>query len=164
MPVPPSSVREFQMAEIEHFVDPKDKDHPKFDSVANLRPWLFPTESQLGNGKMVNPTLGEAVASGMIANQTLAYFMGRTYLFLQKVGIKHDGLRFRQHLRTEMAHYATDCWDAEILMSSGWIECVGHADRACFDLKVHMAKTKTKMMASKRVRVACVSRGSVEAS
>ena len=35
------------------------------------------------------------------------------------MGIKPAGLRFRQHLRTEMAHYACDCWDAEILMSSG---------------------------------------------
>ena len=29
-----------------------------------------------------------------------------------------------------------DCWDAEIKLSYGWTECVGIADRACFDLKV----------------------------
>ena len=145
-------VREFQMAEIEHFVDPTDKSHPKFANVSQLRPWLFPVTNQLGDGKMVDPTLGEAVAAGVIDNETLAYFMARTYQFLIKVGIKHDGLRFRQHLKTEMAHYATDCWDAEILMSAGWVECVGHADRACYDLKVHMAKTKVKMEATKRVR------------
>jgi len=29
-------VREFTMAEIEHFIDPRDKSHPKFDSVSNL--------------------------------------------------------------------------------------------------------------------------------
>jgi glycyl-tRNA synthetase len=33
-----------------------------------------------------------------------------------------------------MAHYATDCWDLEIKVSSGWIECVGHADRSAYDL------------------------------
>lgn len=38
-------------------------------------------------------------------------------------------MRFRQHLSTEMAHYAADCWDMEILVSYGWTECVGHADR-----------------------------------
>ena len=26
-------------------------------------------------------------------------------------------LRFRQHMSNEMAHYACDCWDAEILTS-----------------------------------------------
>lgn len=66
------------MAEIEHFVDPTDKSHRKFAGVANLRPWLFPITNQLGDGKMVDPTLGEAVTSGVINNETLAYFMART--------------------------------------------------------------------------------------
>lgn len=26
-------------------------------------------------------------------------------------------LRFRQHMVNEMAHYASDCWDAELLTS-----------------------------------------------
>jgi glycyl-tRNA synthetase len=30
-------VREFQMAEIEHFVDPEDKSHPKFDLVGDMK-------------------------------------------------------------------------------------------------------------------------------
>jgi hypothetical protein len=33
--------------------------------------------------------------------------MARTQLFLLSVGIREDRLRFRQHLKTEMAHYAT---------------------------------------------------------
>ena len=36
-----------------------------------------------------------------------------------------------------MAHYATDCWDAEIEGSYGWIECVGIAHRGCYDLESH---------------------------
>lgn len=143
-------VREFCMAEIEHFVDPEDKEHPKFGNVADVKPKLFPNTNQLGDGKMVEMTFGEAVEKGIIANTTLAYFMGRTYLFLRKVGIKHEGLRFRQHLKTEMAHYASDCWDAEVLMSSGWVECVGHADRAAFDLTNHSEATNTPMVASRR--------------
>ena len=46
-------------------------------------------------------------------------------------------MRFRQHLSTEMAHYAADCWDMEIKTSYGWIECVGLADRSAFDLHGH---------------------------
>lgn len=30
-------------------------------------------------------SLGEAVSKGIIANETLAYFIGRTYLFAQRV-------------------------------------------------------------------------------
>jgi len=39
--------------------------------------------------------LEEAVATKLINNETLAYFMGRTYLFLVSVGINPDNLRFR---------------------------------------------------------------------
>jgi glycyl-tRNA synthetase len=35
-------VREFCMAEIEHFVDPEDKNHPKFQAVAHKHVVLFP--------------------------------------------------------------------------------------------------------------------------
>lgn len=34
-----------------------------------------------------------------------------------------------------MAHYACDCWDAEIETSLGWVESVGIANRSAFDLK-----------------------------
>ena len=45
-------------------------------------------------------------------------------------------VRFRQHLQHEMAHYAEDCWDAEVDCTYGWVECVGLADRSAFDLRV----------------------------
>ncbi len=107
-------VREFTLAEIEHFVNPADKRHPKFPSVANLVLTLYPRENQTGTKQMVQMTIGQAVSSGTVANETLGYFIARTYLFLLAAGIKQERLRFRQHLRDEMAHYATDCWDAEI--------------------------------------------------
>ncbi|KAK6153860.1 hypothetical protein DH2020_013499 [Rehmannia glutinosa] len=79
-------VREFTLAEIEHFVDPEDKAH-----------------------------------------------LSR--------------LRFRQHLANEMAHYAADCWDAEIESSYGWIECVGIADRSAYDLHAHADKSGVPLVA-----------------
>ena len=53
--------------------------------------------------------MGEAVKEGVVNNETLGYFMARTYLFLLRVGIAPEKMRFRQHLLTEMAHYASDC-------------------------------------------------------
>lgn len=116
------------------------QDHPKFSEVAEVAPLLYSRELQMGEEKKAHPmTLGEAVAKGIIANETLGYFISRTYLFLQKIGVDTERLRFRQHLVNEMAHYAEDCWDAEIECSYGWIECVGLADRSAFDLKVRQA-------------------------
>ena len=136
-------VREFTQAEIEHFCNPEDKSHPKFASVADLTPLLFSRELQMGAEKVAKPmSLKEAVEKKVIANETLAYFIGRTHLFMLAVGIDPARLRFRQHLVHEMAHYAEDCWDAEVHCSYGWIECAGLADRSAFDLTAHAAKSK----------------------
>lgn len=75
--------------------------------------------------------------------------MGRTYQFLTEAGISEEALRFRQHMSNEMAHYAKDCWDAEVLTSYGWIECVGHADRAAYDLNAHANDAKVSLQASR---------------
>jgi glycyl-tRNA synthetase len=136
------------MGEIEHFVNPDDKSHPNFPSVANKELVLFGRDDQLGSGKTKTITIGEAVSSGLVNNETLGYFMARTQLYMEKIGMDPERLRFRQHLATEMAHYAADCWDLEIKSSYGWVECVGHADRACYDLDVHAKATKTPMVAT----------------
>uniref|UniRef100_A0A4W6DCN8 Glycine--tRNA ligase n=1 Tax=Lates calcarifer TaxID=8187 RepID=A0A4W6DCN8_LATCA len=106
-------VREFTMAEIEHFVDPTEKVHPKFSSVADLDIILYSSKAQTSGQSAQIMRLGDAVEQGVINNSVLGYFIGRIYLYLTKVGIAKDKLRFRQHMDNEMAHYACDCWDAE---------------------------------------------------
>lgn len=54
-----------------------------------------------------------SLVQGVINNSVLGYFIGRIYLYLMKVGVSPEKLRFRQHMENEMAHYACDCWDAE---------------------------------------------------
>ncbi|GME74452.1 unnamed protein product [Ambrosiozyma monospora] len=139
-------VREFLMAEIEHFVDPEDKSHPSFVTVKDIKLTFLPKEVQeSGSTKVVETTIGEAVKSGMVDNETLGYFIARIFLFLTKIGVDPKKLRFRQHMANEMAHYAQDCWDAELQTSYGWIECVGCADRSAYDLTVHAARTKERL-------------------
>ncbi|KAK6165519.1 hypothetical protein SNE40_022434 [Patella caerulea] len=144
-------VREFTMAEIEHFCDPDDKSHPKFENVADLKVMLYSACSQMDGKSAEAWTIGEAVGKKLIANQTLGYFMARIYLFLIKVGVDPKRLRFRQHLSNEMAHYACDCWDAEMKTSYGWIECVGCADRSCYDLTQHTEATGVKLVAERKL-------------
>jgi len=112
---------------------------------------MLPSPIQLAGQEMIKKTLGDAVKEGTIANETLAYFIGRTALFLLKAGIKKEHMRFRQHLPTEMAHYACDCWDAEIEVSTGWMETVGIADRSAYDLTVHSEKTKVALEAQDKL-------------
>lgn len=140
-------VREFTMAEIEHFLDPTDKSHPKFENVSSQRVTLYPSEHQIEGKPAENITLEDAVNQKIVSSQTMGYFLGRVYLFLMKVGADPSKVRFRQHMFNEMAHYACDCWDAELLTSYGWIECVGCADRACYDLSVHTKATGERLVA-----------------
>lgn len=136
-------VREFLMAEVEHYVDPEGgKKHPRFHEVKDLELSFLSREIQLeGSTEVQRRTIGEAVSSKLVDNETLGYFIARIQLFLLKIGVDETKLRFRQHMMNEMAHYAADCWDAELLTSYGWIECVGCADRSAFDLTVHRNKT-----------------------
>jgi glycyl-tRNA synthetase len=144
-------VREFTQAEIEHFVHPDHKDHARFDEVKDVGLSLFSRDAQLGAVKKPFPmSVGDAVEKGIIANQTLGYFVARTQLFLEKIGINPAKLRFRQHLQHEMAHYAEDCWDAEIESTYGWVECVGLADRSAYDLKAHSVASKVELTAHER--------------
>lgn len=136
-------VREFLMAEIEHFVDPEGgKKHSRFDEVKDVELVLLDRKVQLeGRTDVKRLKIGEAVSSGLVDSESLGYFIARIHLFLKRIGIDQDKVRFRQHMANEMAHYAADCWDAELLTSFGWIECVGCADRSAYDLTVHSKKT-----------------------
>ncbi|XP_073344510.1 glycine--tRNA ligase [Pagrus major] len=145
-------VREFTMAEIEHFVDPNEKVHPKFSNLADLEIMLYSSKAQTSGQSAQIMRLGDAVEQGVINNSVLGYFIGRIYLYLIKVGLSKDKVRFRQHMENEMAHYACDCWDAESKTSYGWIEIVGCADRACYDLSCHSRATKVPLVAEKPLK------------
>lgn len=145
-------VREFTMAEIEHYVHPERKQHGRFHEVAAMELNFLPrTVQQEGSAQTVRLTIGAAVASKLVNNETLGYYLARVAQFLLKIGIDGDRLRFRQHMANEMAHYASDCWDAEIQSSYGWVECVGCADRACFDLSQHSQVTGERLVARERL-------------
>lgn len=137
-------LREFTLAELEVFVAPGDKNsHPKFDTVADKKMRLIPASSTTN---YEDKSIGEAVRSEIIANEYLGYHIAKVDEFLEGLGIPGAKLRFRQHQRDEMAHYATDCWDAEFISDRyGWMEIVGVADRGDYDLKAHASSSNTDM-------------------
>jgi len=141
------------MAEIEHYVDPEGgKKHSRFHEVADVELVLLNRHTQLaGKTHVEKVAIGKAVADGIVDNETLGYFLARIHLFLKKIGVDQSKIRFRQHMANEMAHYAADCWDAELQTSYGWIECVGCADRSAYDLTVHAKKTGAPLMVRERL-------------
>lgn len=51
------------MAEIEHFVDPSDKSHPKFEDVKNVEVTLYSANNQVSGQSPVSHKIGDAVKS-----------------------------------------------------------------------------------------------------
>ncbi len=126
-------MREFNQMEVELFVDPDDKDWARFTEIENGTLDLIPNTTL----ELTTMTVKEAVEKKVIANRVLAYFVYTTKQLLLSLGIDEKRLRFREHEMDEMAHYAADCWDAEVLLSYGWTEIVGIADRGNWDLSRH---------------------------
>lgn len=141
----PLRMREFSMAEAEVFFDPLNKKHERFGFVKENELFLF------DNVKEMKLSLKDAVGTGVINNQALAYYMYLTQSFLLDAGIDPKKFRFRKHADDEMAHYAQECWDVELFSERfGWVECVGIADRSAYDLSAHIKSSKTDMYALRR--------------
>tara|TARA_Y100000741_G_scaffold247842_1_gene190440 strand:+ start:196 stop:1911 length:1716 start_codon:yes stop_codon:yes gene_type:complete len=128
-------LREFNMAELEYFIDPEDP--PIVDLSKNKEEITLIPDPNGKEHKEIKISFQNAINNGVIKDSTVGYFLSRTWDFLIGVGIKPSKIRFRQHEGSEMAHYAEDCWDCEILGEHGWIECVGIANRTCHDLLSH---------------------------
>ncbi len=55
----------------------------------------------------------------------------------KNLGIKKSNLRFREHAKDELAHYAQAAWDIEYNTPFGWKECEGIHHRGDWDLSRH---------------------------
>lgn len=65
------------------------------------------------------------------------------YDFLtQKIGLKEDSLKLRDHDADELSHYSSATTDIEFKFPFGWGELWGIAHRGDFDLKAHMTESK----------------------
>ncbi|MFC7075089.1 glycine--tRNA ligase [Haloarcula halophila] len=130
-------VREFTQAELEHFVDPEE-DEPPLSVVADVELPLYSAAAQQAeDGGQRDLTVREAVDEGVVASDWVAYYLGVAKEWYERIGVDMDRFRFRQHLPGELAHYASDCWDAEAEVDGDWIEITGFAYRGSYDLDKH---------------------------
>jgi glycyl-tRNA synthetase len=67
----------------------------------------------------------------------LDYWVQERFNWYVRLGISKDNLRLRQHGKSELAHYAKDCYDIDYLFPMGWSELEGIANRGDFDLTQH---------------------------
>ncbi len=136
-------LREFTQAEAEIFINPKDKSNPHFSEILEEELELYSAQNQIQGKDPIKMNVQRAVSEEVVSSEMLVYQLYLARKFLLELGIPEDVIRFRQHLPTEMAHYALDCWDVEIKTERfGWIEIIGIADRTDFDLRSHSNHSK----------------------
>jgi glycyl-tRNA synthetase len=71
----------------------------------------------------------------------LEYWREQRMSWYAEIGIKKDNLRFHQHDKKELAHYAKMAWDIEYSFPFGWKEIEGIHNRTDFDLSRHSQAT-----------------------
>jgi glycyl-tRNA synthetase len=67
----------------------------------------------------------------------LEYWKGQRFDWHLGLGIRREKLRFREHGKKELAHYATAAFDVEYEFPFGWSELEGIAARGDYDLRQH---------------------------
>ena len=137
-------LREFNMAEIELFIDPEE--NFELDSFGEVK---IPIKTRDGSESVLT---AEEIAKRGIARPEIAYYMAKTLKFLKTLGIPENKIRFRQHHHNELAHYSQDTWDCEINLSLGWTEVIGISYRGDYDLKRHMDFSARDMTAIRRFK------------
>ena len=143
-------MREFSQFEIEYFFDPENKYIDGYHNIQNVVvPILTDQMQENGETNYISLPIHEAIGRKMVEHELLGYFLVKIYMFAKCIGLQDGKIRFRQHLKTEKAHYAVQCWDLECYVNDDWLECVGCADRGCFDLKSHSEYTGISLKAKR---------------
>ncbi|HQT91723.1 MAG TPA: glycine--tRNA ligase [Candidatus Kryptobacter bacterium] len=70
-------------------------------------------------------------------DQWFEYWRGERMKWYTNLGMKPDQLRWHQHPKEKLAHYAKDAYDIEFLFPFGWGEIEGVHNRTNFDLSRH---------------------------
>jgi len=138
-------LREFTQAEIEFFINPKEKTFEKLKEYENVKIRILSREAQKSGKKEEEMTVREALEKGLIPSEYMAYFIAKEQMFYESLGIPKEAIRFRYMLPEETPHYSKGNVDMEILFDFGWKEVVGNAYRSDYDLKRHAEYSKADL-------------------
>lgn len=136
----PIRLREFDMMELEMFIDPEEHDCPYLDEYRNEKlNLLYEKLIKAGEENYETWSVQEALNEKIIINEWMAYFMVLAKKFMEHLGVPQKKQRFREKIEGERAHYARQTFDQEIYLSRwGWVEVSGHAYRSDYDLSAHI--------------------------
>lgn len=138
--------REFEQMEIEFFIHPDQTKCPLLDKKDhNFEFQLLTGKDQEEDKKdHVKIKLGDMLSKNMLG-EWHAYWLKENYQWFLDLGIDKKDLRLREHMKDELAHYSSACFDIEYNFSFGWKEVHGNANRKQYDLTQHQKVSKKSM-------------------
>lgn len=136
----PIRLREFDMMELEMFIDPEEHNCPYLDEYRNEKLNLLHEKLiKAGEENYETWSVQEALNEKIIINEWMAYFMVLAKKFMEHLGVPQEKQRFKEKIEGERAHYARQTFDQEVYLSRwGWVEVSGHAYRSDYDLSAHI--------------------------
>ncbi len=131
-------LRELEAMEVEFFTHPKKEDDcPYIDEVKPIEiQFLSAKEQEKKSNKHLKTTFAEMLKNKLL-KQWHAYWLSQQYQWFINLGVRAENLRLREHIKDELAHYASACFDIEYNFPFGWKEIHGNAARTDFDLTQH---------------------------
>lgn len=133
---------EFSQMEAEIFFDPeKINEIENFEEVEDYEVNVL----ILGKEKTEKFTASELTSKKIVPGRLIAYFLARTQQTWNKMGIPLEKMRFREVDKDERAFYSLATFDFEVETSLGWLELIANNYRTDYDLKGHMANSKTNL-------------------
>ncbi|MBD3249871.1 glycine--tRNA ligase [Candidatus Woesearchaeota archaeon] len=138
--------REFEQMEIEFFIHPDEKKCPllKKEDIDFEFQLLSEKDQEKDDGCELKITLGDMLKKKMLG-EWHAYWLKENYQWFLDLGIAEKDLRLREHMKDELAHYSSACFDIEYRYPFGWKEVHGNADRGQYDLGKHQEVSKKSM-------------------
>ncbi len=145
-------LREFNMMELEFFMDP-EAPCPYLEEVGEEKlPILTEEVAERGGEDVILVGAKEAVEKGIVKNGCLAYFMALSKRFVSSLGIPQEAQRFHGKPARERAHYSAQTFDHEVVVPGlGWLEVAGLAYRTDFDLRAHSEASGKDLSVSVRL-------------
>ena len=125
-------MREFTQMELEYFFNPADQTYPRFGKIADETLRFVEGAEPPHEVK-----IADAVSSGLIPNQIMAYFLWKEKRLYMAIGVPEGKFFFRKMPKEETPHYSRGNVDLEVETSYGSVETVGTAYRTDFDLSSH---------------------------
>ncbi len=144
-------LREFTIMEFEFFFDP-DKSFEEVtkymtDEIRSEKLNVVRAEDKKrGVEEARTYTTMELIEEKIVLNPWMAYWMAVGNIFLKRIGIPSDRIRFNEKLPEEKAHYSEQTFDQEVYTEKyGWVEVAGYSYRTTYDLSRHMKYSRADL-------------------